>query len=342
MLHHRDRRWEAGPYYDDLPFGKDDDDRDWAGGGLVGDPGTPFPHQAAWNLPDSFWEGEPDWPDDAPAEEQVRLMEAWDRELEAHSWNPAIMAGAIQICRKGCALRQWLVIQGERRGFIWDDKRVDHAGIAPVLDASGQPVTFTGWYTAWLDDSLGGKNDLPTPPLVPWWRRGRRPIPRSRRGNAMKPVSFSCRETLPCPPERIARLILDLSLWPQFRGYGVLPGIKSAEFERQTPEIVGTRIRVANTDGSTHVEEIVEWDPQRRLMLRMGDFSPPLSRLATHFEESWDFSPAVDETQVVRSFELQPMSARARPVLWMISLFLKRAIDGHLREMREAMSGEMD
>ena len=45
--------------------------------------------------------------------------------------------------------------------------------------------------------------------------------------------------------------------------------------------MVGTRIRVTNTDGSTHVEEIVEWEPARRIRLRIGGFSPPLSRLAT-------------------------------------------------------------
>ena len=72
----------AGPYYGLLPFGKDDDDRDWEGGGLVGDPGRPFPHTTAWNLPDSFWAGEPDWPPDTPIEEQDRMMDAWDRELE--------------------------------------------------------------------------------------------------------------------------------------------------------------------------------------------------------------------------------------------------------------------
>src|SRR4051794_31428879 len=38
----------AGPYYGVLPFGKDDHDRDWEGGWLVGDPSKPFPHTAAW------------------------------------------------------------------------------------------------------------------------------------------------------------------------------------------------------------------------------------------------------------------------------------------------------
>ena len=157
----------------------------------------------------------------------------------------------------------------------------------------------------------------------------------------MKPIVFTCRETLACPPEQIAGLILDLSLWPEFQGYGVLPGIKAAEFERQTPEIVGTRIRVANTDGSTHVEEIVEWEPQRRLRLRMGDFSPPLSRLATHFDETWEFSPSESQTGVIRSFELHPKSSLTRPALWSISVLLKRAIARHLRQMKGALSGVM-
>jgi hypothetical protein len=150
----------AGPYYGVLPFGKDDDDRGWEGGGLVGDPGIPFSHTAAWNLPKAFWEREPDWPDDAPIEACDRLMEAWDRELEAHYWNPAVMNGAIPICHKGCALLQWLVIHGEQRGFVWDDRRADHAGIAPVLDAAREPMTFADWYMGWIEDSLNGKNDL--------------------------------------------------------------------------------------------------------------------------------------------------------------------------------------
>jgi hypothetical protein len=142
----------AGPSYGVLPFGKDDDDRDWEGGGLVGDLSKPFPHMSAWNLPESFWDGEPNPPAYIPLEEEDRLMEAWDRELEAHYWNPAIMNGAIPICHKGCALRQWLVIHGNQRGFVWDDNRVDNAGIAPVSDESGEPVTFADWYMAWLDD----------------------------------------------------------------------------------------------------------------------------------------------------------------------------------------------
>ena len=144
----------AGPCYGVLPFGKDDDDHDWEGGGLVGDPSRPFPHTGAWNLPQSFWDGEPDPPPGTPPEEEDRLMEAWDRELEAYYWNPAIMDGAIPICHLGCAYRQWLVIHGPQRGFVWNDDRADDGGISPLLGGSGGPVTFTRWYMTWLEDSL--------------------------------------------------------------------------------------------------------------------------------------------------------------------------------------------
>lgn len=150
----------------------------------------------------------------------------------------------------------------------------------------------------------------------------------------MKPITFSCTETLLLAPEDIARQILDLAKWTDFKGYGVLPGIKSAEFEVRTPGVVGTRIWVTNTDGSSHIEEIVEWEPNRRLRLDMTDFSPPLSRLATGFVETWEFERLDNGTRIVRSFEMHPKSFFARPVLWLLSFLLKRAIARHLRQMR--------
>ena len=152
----------------------------------------------------------------------------------------------------------------------------------------------------------------------------------------MNPITFSCTDTLPQAPEDIAGQILDLTNWTDFKGYGVLPGIKAAEFEARPPGIVGTRIRVTNTDGSSHVEEVVEWEPDRRLRLDMKDFSPPLSRFAHGIEEVWEFERLGDGTRVVRSFKLHPKSVFARPVLWLISLLLKRAVARHLSQMRRA------
>jgi len=150
----------------------------------------------------------------------------------------------------------------------------------------------------------------------------------------MKPITFSCEVTVPLAPEQIAAQILDLAQWTEFKGYGVLPGIKSAEFEVRTLSIVGTRIRVTNTDGSSHVEKIVKWEPDRLLRLDMEQFSPPLSRLATHFVETWAFERIDAQTRAIRSFEWHAKSAIAKPILWLISILLKRAIARHLRQMR--------
>jgi hypothetical protein len=122
----------------------------------------------------------------------------------------------------------------------------------------------------------------------------------------------------------------------QQRGYGPLPGIRAAEFEVRTANVVGSRIRVTNTDGSSHIEEIVEWQPNLRVGIEMKDFSPPLSRLATRFMETWDFVRLDGGTRATRSFELYAKSAPTRPVLWLISLLLRRAIARQLRQMRHA------
>ena len=150
----------------------------------------------------------------------------------------------------------------------------------------------------------------------------------------MKPITFSCHETLPLAPADIARRILDLSKWPDFHGYGPIPGIKAAEVDVQTPGVIGTRIRVTNRDGSTHVEEVVEWQPDHRVRLHMKEFSPPLSRLATGFEEMWEFRRTDHGTDVTRSFQLHARSVPARLPLWVISFFLKRAVARHLRGMK--------
>jgi Polyketide cyclase / dehydrase and lipid transport len=152
----------------------------------------------------------------------------------------------------------------------------------------------------------------------------------------MRPITFRCEETVSITPGDILRQILDPACWPDFTGFGVIPGIRAAQLEVQTPDIVGTRFRVTNTDGSRLVEEIIEWQPDRGLKTRMEDFSPPLSQLATHFEETWEFQSVGDRTRVTRFFELHAKSALTRPVLWMISLFLKRAIARNLRQMSAA------
>ncbi|MHB0955014.1 MAG: hypothetical protein ACYC0X_01410 [Pirellulaceae bacterium] len=41
----------------------------------------------------------------------------------------------------------------------------------------------------------------------------------------MKPITFACEGTLLLASEDIARQILDLAKWREFKGYGPIPGI---------------------------------------------------------------------------------------------------------------------
>jgi len=98
--------------------------------------------------------------------------------------------------------------------------------------------------------------------------------------------------------------------------------------------MAGSRIRVKNSDGSEHCEEICEWG--ERVVIRLGGFSPPLRHLAAHFLEEWEFD-VTDEnkTLVTRRFRLYPKSFLTRPALLLISVFFKKAVARHLDEMAD-------
>jgi len=131
----------------------------------------------------------------------------------------------------------------------------------------------------------------------------------------------------------ICLLIIDTANWSYFKGSGMLPGIASAEFERRTDNMVGSRIRVKNTDGSQHVETIYRWTLGQDVAMRFEDFTPPLSRLATHFTEEWSFVNAPPGTQVTRKFSLYPKNAIGWLMLQFIARPFKQAIAKHMQDM---------
>lgn len=151
----------------------------------------------------------------------------------------------------------------------------------------------------------------------------------------MRPITFECKEIIPRTATEICTEIATVARWCEFKGYGVLPGIANAQYEQQTSDMLGSRIRVQNTDGSGHIEEIVEWRPGEKVSLKLHHFTPPLNRLASHFVEEWNFETAQQGTLVSRNFQLFAKQPVTRPLLWLISLLFKRAIVRHLTQMRE-------
>ncbi|QDT48901.1 hypothetical protein Pan258_29480 [Symmachiella dynata] len=140
----------AGPYYGLHQMGHDESGP-WESCNLVGDLSIPFPHLTAWNGDGSLWESEPDIPGHISEEDEDRLMEQWDQILEEEYWSPKVVSGAVPISEIGCNLRQWLVVSGGQSGFVWNDYRADQAGLFPLIDSTGKQMSFTDWYSAWLD-----------------------------------------------------------------------------------------------------------------------------------------------------------------------------------------------
>lgn len=155
----------------------------------------------------------------------------------------------------------------------------------------------------------------------------------------MKPIVIAVEGVTAMRSEEVCAQVLELSRWPEFEGHGMLPGILRAEFERRTPEVVGTRIAVYSKDGSEHIEEIVEWDTQRRIAFRFQEFKSPVRRLATGFLETWTFAPSHDGLKIRREMAMYPKGILGWLMLRMISrmmrqAFVKQAVTMGMRDLR--------
>lgn len=148
----------------------------------------------------------------------------------------------------------------------------------------------------------------------------------------MKPIEIKIVGHIRKSSPEICKEILDTERWSEFKGYSILPGIKSAQFEVKTPEIIGSRIKVQNNDGSSHVEEIIEWDVANRIALRFQEFNSPLNNLATHFIETWEFCNSPNGTEASRIMVMYPKGVFGRLILIPISKLMKKAFEENLRQ----------
>lgn len=82
------------------------------------------------------------------------------------------------------------------------------------------------------------------------------------------------------------------------------------------------------------LQRLIQHQQEQPPTQRLGEFSAPLSHLATKFVETWEFVRVEGGTNVAWSFEMHAKLMATRPVLWLISFFVKRAIARHLQEIR--------
>lgn len=152
----------------------------------------------------------------------------------------------------------------------------------------------------------------------------------------MKSIVFTCEKIIPYTSIEICAAITELEHWNEFKGYAFLPGIQKAEYAHKTENMIGTCIKVLNRDGSSHTETIYKWNPDKEVAMKFGDFTPPLSKIATHFTEEWLFETIKGGTNVKRTFALFPRTIFSKPLLWFISLFFRKAVDEHLMLMSQS------
>ncbi len=148
----------------------------------------------------------------------------------------------------------------------------------------------------------------------------------------MKPLQIKIVGHIQKSSSEICTELLDTERWSEFKGYSILPGIKSAHFEVKTPDMIGSRIKVENTDGSSHVEEIIEWDIANRIALRFQEFNSPLRSLATHFIEAWEFRKSPNGTEASRIMTMYPKGLFGWLILIPISKLMKKAFEENLRQ----------
>lgn len=143
----------------------------------------------------------------------------------------------------------------------------------------------------------------------------------------MKPIQIQIHGSTTKSPQEICAALLDTERWADFGGYSFLPGIKHASFETRTPEVTGSKIKVQNTDGSSHTEEILEWDVQKKVVLKFQEFTPPLKNFASHFIETWEFETTATGTLTTRSMVMHPIGVGGWLILLPISRLMKKAFE---------------
>lgn len=147
----------AGPYYGLWSLCKRN--RRWQWSDELGAPSTmtdvtrlrePFPYTEAYNGMDLIPK-EPKEEDFDTTEAFEVAEESWQAQWEKAVASPDHYVGALYLCHRGCALREFLVVSGPASGQMWADNSADLAGLQPLLDGDGKPLTFAGWYRRWLD-----------------------------------------------------------------------------------------------------------------------------------------------------------------------------------------------
>ena len=166
----------------------------------------------------------------------------------------------------------------------------------------------------------------------------RRAEPRNaQEPRAMKSITFSCKRRSPSPPEEIAGQILDLANWTELQGLWRPAGdqgggVRGPHARASSAPASGSRTRT----GRATSRRSSSGSPTARLRLGMNGLLAPAVPPGDRVRG--DVGVRADRRAAPGSSAPSSCTRRSRltrPLLWLISLLLKRAITRHLRQMRE-------
>jgi ribosome-associated toxin RatA of RatAB toxin-antitoxin module len=139
-------------------------------------------------------------------------------------------------------------------------------------------------------------------------------------------------------PEQVFDFATAVSSLPKvFKGYGVIPGIRSAEIVSGGEMRSGVIRRVTNYDNSVIDEEIIKLTrPTKQTYKIVSGFKPPFSYLVRSGGGDWTLTPSNDSTIVNWKFYFEVTSVLAYPIVALImSAQFQKAQQSCLAEIKK-------
>ncbi|HAZ44162.1 MAG TPA: SRPBCC family protein [Cyanobacteria bacterium UBA11371] len=126
-----------------------------------------------------------------------------------------------------------------------------------------------------------------------------------------------------------------------FKGYGVIPAIRSAEIVGGGEMRGGAIRRVTNSDNSAIDEEIIQLTrPTKQTYKIVSGFKPPFSYLIRYGGGDWTFTPSNDSTIVTWKFYFELTSVLAYPIMaFIMSAQFQKAQQICLTEIKKYVEG---
>jgi uncharacterized protein YndB with AHSA1/START domain len=134
------------------------------------------------------------------------------------------------------------------------------------------------------------------------------------------------------PRERVFQVFAEDSAFTAFPGSWPIPGISQLVHLSGDGTQAGDRLLMKNSDGTSHEEIVVAYEPGRLMQLKVGPFHSPLSLLV---KEGVDQAEFLDEanghgSRLRQSFSFEAKSFFVFPLVWLLGrMCLARAVTKH-------------